>query len=99
MSDKPAMSNDPTFLLTVAASSWLEAMAHQLPQEGFDLLNRAFLHDPDFEVSARVMFRAGAVVLEVSDGQRKTELVRFDVPNIRRDDGFGLASDTNAGRL
>ena len=85
MDDTPSESEDATDALCLAAANWLSAVSHQLPQDRLDSL----LHDAHLEVSAPVMFRAGAVVLEVSDGTRKTELVRFDVPALRPHDGFG----------
>ncbi len=81
------------FAFCEAAANWLSVVSHQLSQDRLDLLNRALLHDEHLEVSARVMFRAGAVVLEISDGTRKTELARFDVPALRPDDGFGHSGE------
>ena len=73
---------DHTALLATATSHWIEVVANSCSQETLDMLQRG-LTEPGLEVAVRIMLRAGAIVLEVSDGIRKTELARVEVEPIR----------------
>ena len=82
------VTNDPSDNLCFAASEWLNTVANALSHEGLELLHRGLM-SPDLEVSIRIQLRAGALVLEVSDGLRRTDIACVDVAPAQPDDGMG----------
>ena len=66
MSSTPASNHDLIIALATAAGEWLSA----------------FERGPASEISVRVEFKSKAIILEVSDGTKTTELVRVDVGSL-----------------
>ncbi len=81
MSSTPATNHDLIIALATAAGEWLAAFERGLPEEKAEILRRG-VSDPASEISVRVEFKSKAVILEVSDGTRTTELVRIDIGSL-----------------
>ncbi len=81
MSSTPATNHDLIIALATAAGEWLSAFERALPEGKAEILQQG-VRDPASEVSVRVEFKSKAVILEVSDGTRTTELVRIDIGSL-----------------
>ena len=90
MSSTPASNHDLIIALATAGGEWLSAFERGLPEGKLKILQRG-VSDPASEISVRIEFKSKAIVLEVSDGTKTTELVRVDVgslpPSGDHDDG------------
>ena len=81
MSSTPASNHDLIIALATAAGEWLAAFERALPEGKADILQRG-VRDPASEISVRVEFKSKAVILEVSDGTKLTELLRIDIGSL-----------------
>lgn len=81
MSSTPASNHDLIIALATAAGEWLSAFERGLPEAKARILQRA-VSDPASEVSVRIEFKSKAIILEVSDRTKTTELVRVDVGSL-----------------
>ena len=81
MSSTPATNHDLIIALATAAGEWLSAFERTLPEGKAEILQRG-VSDPTSEISVRVEFKRKAVILEVSDGTKTTELVRIDIGSL-----------------
>lgn len=81
MSSTLTANHDLIIALATAAGEWLSAFERGLPEGKAEILRRG-VSDPASEVSVRVEFKRKAIILEVSDGTKTTELVRVDIGSL-----------------
>ncbi len=81
MSSTPASNHDLIIALATAAGQWLSAFERGLPEGKAEILRQG-MSDPASEISVRVEFKNKAIILEVSNGTKTTELVRVDVGSL-----------------